>query len=450
MSVHSNDGPTWSTKLQRIGELSTQNKDLVFNNLGHILCVDWLRELYRQLDGSKAIGIDGITKEAYGKNLEENLQNLIRRIRRGQYYPQASRITEIPKDDGSMRPLAISCFEDKLVQLAVSSILGKIYEPLFLPSSFGFRPKRNCHDALRALNRAVFTAQDGAVVEIDLRKYFNTIPHGPLLDFIRRKINDSRFLRLIETLIKAPTLQDGRAAENEIGCPQGSILSPVLSNVYLHYVIDEWFDEISKTHFKAGAHEIRFADDMVFVFCEMSDAERFYRVLPQRLSKWGIAMHEDKSQLLPSGNRAAARAHARGERIPVYRFLGFTCYWDQSRNKRCWRLKVKSRGDRKRAKLNGLRQYLRENLNTPDTPKVLERVKAGVRGWANYHAVSDNQMQVSSFIDESKRILFRWFNRRGGKKPWTWERHARLLERIDYPKVPLIKSLFPTPNRAKV
>jgi len=155
VSVHSLDGPTWSTKLQRIGELSAQRKDLVFNNLGHILSTEWLRELYRQLDGSKAIGIDGITKEAYGKNLDQNLLGLIQRIRRGQYRPQASRIVEIPKEDGSTRPLAISCFEDKLVQLAVSTILGQIYEPLFLPCSFGFRPGQSCHDALRALNGAV-------------------------------------------------------------------------------------------------------------------------------------------------------------------------------------------------------------------------------------------------------------------------------------------------------
>ena len=192
-----------------------------------------------------------------------------------------------------------------------------------------------------------------------------------------------------------------------------------------------------------------YADDMCFVFHDKSDAERFYRVLPQRLSKYGITMHEKKSQLLPSGNKAAARAHARGERIPVYRFLGFTCYWGQSRSKRCWRLKLKSRSDRKRAKLKGLRQLLRAHLNTPDTPKVLDRVKAGVRGWVNYHAVSDNQKQVSSFIYESKRILFQWFNRRGGKKPWTWERYAKLLERIDYPEVPKIVSLFPTPNQAQ-
>jgi group II intron reverse transcriptase/maturase len=449
VSIHSLDGSTWSTKLQRIGELSKQKTDLAFNNLGHIICIEWLRELYRQLDGSKAIGIDGITKEKYGRNLEQNLSTLMKRIRRGQYSPKPSRIIEIPKEDGSSRPLAISCFEDKLVQLAVSTILGKIYEPLFLPCSFGFRPGQSCHDALRELNRAAFTAQDGAVVEIDLRKYFNTIPHGPLFEFLKRKVNDHRFLRLIESLVTALTVGDNDIVKNEIGCPQGSILSLVLSNIYLHHVVDEWFAKISGTHLRKSACEIRYADDIAFIFHDIVDAERFYRVLPQRLLKYGIEMHTEKSQIIPSGNRAVARIHAKGERMPIYRFLGFTCYWGLSRNKRCWRLKLKSRSDRKRAKLKGLRKFLRNNLNTPNTPKVLAQVTSAVRGWARYHAVSDNQRHVSSFIDESKKILFQWFNRRGSKRPWTWTRYARLLTRINYPTVPRLVILYPTPNQVK-
>jgi RNA-directed DNA polymerase len=422
MSVHSKDGTTWLMKLERIGEVSTQKKDLVFNNLGHLICIDLLRELYHELDGTKAIGIDRMTKERYGESLETNLHDLIKRIRRGQYQPQPATMVDIPKEDGSTRPLAISCFEDKLVQLAVSKILGKIYEPLFYPCSFGFRPNAGCHDALKALYQESSKAQDGAVVEIDIRKYFDTIPHGPLFEFLEKKISDKRFLGLIKTLARAPRMQDGKIVVNEKGSPQGSILSPVLANIYLHHVIDEWFDVISKANFKKKAIEIRYADDMVFVFHDASDAEKFYRVLPKRLFKYGIEMHREKSRLLPSGNKAAARAHAHGERIPVYTFVGFTCYWALSQQKTFWRLKVKSRSDRKRAKLKGMRQYLHANLAAKDTPLILKRIKASVRGWVNYHSVSDNQRQVSSFIHISRQILFRWFNRRGGKKPWTWRR----------------------------
>lgn len=449
MSVHSTDGSTWSTKLQRIGELSARDKSQVFNNLGHIISVDWLRELYRQLDGSKAIGIDGVTKDSYGANLVENLNDLMRRIRRGQYLPKPARIVEIPKEDGSTRPLAISCIEDKLVQLAASKILGEIYEPLFLSSSYGFRPNLSCHDALKALIQATYKMQDGAVVEIDIRKYFNMIPHGPLFEFLNKKISDSRFLKLLDVLVKAPTLQDGEIIENDAGSPQGSILSPVIANIYLHHVIDEWFSAISKSHLKGDAVEIRYADDMVFVFQYASQAEKFYRVLVKRLSKYGLEMHEAKSGIIPSGSNAAARAHAAGKRLPVYKFVGFTCYWGLSLSGKFWRLKVKSRSDRKRAKLNGLRKFLKENRNTMNTPLLISRIKAVVRGWTNYHAVSDNQRQVSSFIYESKHILFKWFNDRGGRKRWNWDRFVHLLNRVNYPTVPKLVSLYPTPNRVK-
>lgn len=450
MSVHSNDGPiTWSTKLKRISELSAANKALVFNNLGHIINAEMLRDMYDRLDPKKAIGIDGMTKDTYGRNLEGNLGDLMRRIRRGTYRPQPARIVEIPKEDGSTRPLAIACLEDKLVQLAASEILGAIYEPLFLPCSYGFRPSVGCHDALKALSQTAFRVHDGAIVEIDLRKYFNSIPHGPLLEMLRRKISDPRFVWLLETLLRAPTMDSrGVISPNERGSPQGSIVSPVVSNIYLHHVIDEWFEAISQGHFVDEAWEIRYADDMVFVFKCMTDAERFYRVLDKRLNKYGIELHKEKSQLIPAGSAAAARANISGKRIPTFKFLGFVCYWGLARSKKFWRLKLKSRGDRKGAKLRGLREFLRDNLNTPDTAGVVRRVIAGVRGWAAYHSVSDNLRAVSSFIMASARILFSWFNRRGRKRTMNWKRFQKLLVAIKFPMVPKPVILYPTLNKA--
>ena len=449
MAARSFGGTTWLTKLQRIGELSTRDKSMVFNNLGHVIDVEWLQEIYRQIDGTKAVGIDKVTKEKYGRELEKNLAALIKRIRTGQYHPKPARIVEIPKADGSFRPLAISCFEDKLVQLAVSQILGKIYEPIFLPCSFGFRPNKNCHDALKALNQASFKFQEGAVVEIDIRKYFNTIPHGPLFEFLRKKISDNGFLKLIDSLVKMPTMQNGVEAVNNTGSPQGSIVSPVLSNIFLHYVIDEWFEEISKTHLKGETCEIRFADDLVFVFSSQTQAERFYKVLPKRLGKYGLEMHKEKSNLLPSGRKAVAKILQQGQRIPTYKFLGFTCYWGLSRNSASLRLKFKSRGDRLNKTMQSMREFLRKNLNTRDTRALLSLVKARVRGWINYHAVSDNQRQVQNFVLHSKRIIFNWFNRRGGKKKWNWDRFTKLLQRISYPSKFNTVSLFPPLNKAK-
>ncbi len=440
MSVQTVDGKQKTTNLDRIGKCAEFKKDTVFNNIAYVVDLDLLRASYRQLNGSKAVGIDGVTKAAYGIKLEDNLQNLLARIRRNAYKPQASRLVEIPKEDGSMRVLAIACCEDKIVQQAVSKILTEIFEPQFLSCSYGYREGINGHEALRALMKYSNQNSNGVTLEIDVRKYFNSIPHINLQSILREKISDKRFLKLVEKLIRAPILVNGKVELNKIGCPVGSIISPILSNIYLHYVIDSWFSEISKTHLKGRATEVRFADDMVFVFQFKEDAEKFYKVLPKRLERYGLKLHEDKSSMIQSGSKAAKEAELRGERLPIYKFLGFTCYWGKSRNG-WWRLKFKSRSDRFAGKLKGLRKYLRESLSE-ETHKTLKRVKKIVVGWMNYHAISDNQRRVSSFIWLCKRALFCWVNRKGGKRKMSWVKFERVLEKINYPSNFKTTSMF--------
>lgn len=441
MTVHSKDRISWLTKFERIGELSARNKQLVFNNIGHIINADMLKEQFQQLDGNKAVGLDKMTKASYGENLDSNISTLIQRIRRGTYKPKPARITEIPKEDGSTRPLAISCLEDKLVQLAASTILGKIYEPLFLPCSYGYRPGKSCHDALRALNHATYQHPNGSIVEIDIRKYFNTIPHKVLMKLLQKKISDYRFLRLIEVLITAPIRVNKYDEANTCGCPQGSVISPILANIYLHHVIDEWFDAIKLSHLRGKATLVRFADDMVFTFEWQDDAKRFYEALPKRLAKAGLEIHTDKSQIIPAGRLVALNAHQRHKHIPTFNFLGFTCYWGKS-NKGFWRLKYTSRKDRFAAKLKGLRRYLRDNLNTRDTRSVLKAVIRVVQGWVNYHCVSDNRRRVLAFLEQTKWIILQWLNRRGGKRRVTWEKLLRGLKAIGFPKAVKTISMF--------
>lgn len=434
MSVLSNDGiKTWLTKLDRIGELSAGHGDIVFNNLGHIITSDLLKEVYNRLDGRKAVGVDKVTKDAYGVNLDDNIICLLSRIRRGTYKPKPARITEIPKEDGSTRPLAISCFEDKLVQLAVSMILGRIYEPLFLDSSYGFRPGLGCHDAIKSLNKATFKNWNGAVVEIDIKKYFNRIPHKEIMRFLNHKISDKRFLRLISVLVTMPIIEGQVATINTIGCPQGSIVSPILANIYLHYVIDIWFKSISQSHIKGRAEMVRYADDMVFTFESMQEAKRFYEVLPKRLAKFGLEMHTEKSSIIPAGHVAAMRAVKAKSRLPTFNFLGFTCYWGKSR-RGYWTLKFTSRRDRFASKLKGLKDFLRKNLTTSDTPAILKMVIRVVRGWVNYHCISYNWRKVCSFLENCKRLLLRWFNRRGGKKRMTWNKFVKILAFYRFPR----------------
>lgn len=441
------DGQSRLTKLERVSKLSARDKTVVFNNLEHIIDLPLLKETYDSLNGKKAIGIDGMTKERYGTKLDENLKELLTRIRRGTYRPQPARLVEIPKEDGSTRPLAISCLEDKLVQSAINAVLTSIYEPMFLPTSFGFRPGKSCHQALRALSNHTFQQYDGAVVEIDLRKFFNTLPHDKVLNCLEKKISDARFLRLVNKLMKTPIIDEsGLVTPNEIGCPQGSIISPTIANLYLHEVIDEWFEETKRHHLMGKAEMVRYCDDMVFLFQKPMDAERFYRALPKRLDKYGLKLHEEKSKIIRSGRMAAKRANEKGERLPTYKFLGFTCYWGKSRSG-FWRLKYTSRKDRFVTKLKGLRKFLWENLNTRDTLGLLKTVVRVVKGWVNYHAISDNQRRVGAFLEHSKKILFSWFNRRGRKYPINWSRFIKVLDRVKFPKIWKVVSMFPKASR---
>lgn len=448
MSVR-RDGNTWLTKLERISELAQHDHELVFNNLAHVIDKALLMKQYRKIDGKKAIGVDGVSKDEYGKGLEVNITKLLEKIRLDKYRPQPARIVMIPKEDGSERPLAISCFEDKLVQSAISEILEQVYEPIFLPCSYGFRPSKSAHEALRELNKLTYSFTKGAVVEIDIRKYFNTIPHQELRKFLTKKISDRKFLRLLQRLVEAPIIENGTTTINKQGCPQGSIVSPILANIYLHYVIDEWFEETRKQHLCGKAGMVRYADDMVFAFEIEQDAIRFYRTLPKRLNKYGLVMHENKSQIVKSGKYHAATAAAKGEKLKSYKFLGFTCYWGKSRHGTMWRLKYRSRGDRFTAKLKGLRKYLRSKLVSKDKMAVLSTVTRMTRGWINYHTISDNQRRVSAFVYHSKHIIFAWLNRMGGKKRINWKRFNLVLQRIAYPEKWKVISMFPTPNKYK-
>jgi hypothetical protein len=242
-------------------------------------------------------------------------------------------------------------------------------------------------------------------------------------------------------LITAPILEHGEINKNTEGCPQGSIVSAILSNVYLHHVIDEWFEKIKRTHLRGKADEIRYADDLVFFFEHRGDAEHFYEVLPKRLKKFGLELHEDKSQIIGAGHLVAQRENQNKKRLATFNFLGFTCYWGKTK-KGYWRLKFTSRKDRFAAKLKGLREFLRENLNTRNTQETLKTVVRVVRGWVNYHGISDNQKRVRDFLEATKKAIYRWLNRRGGKRRTSWARCAKMLELVKFPRNFRVKSMF--------
>jgi group II intron reverse transcriptase/maturase len=390
------------------------------------------------------VGIDKVTKDEYGKDLEANLENLLKMIRQGSYHPKASRIHEVAKADGSMRPLAISCFEDKIVQEAAKQIVERIFEPIFLECSHGFRPNRSCHTALIALNRHLMSWNCGAVLEIDLQKYFNTIPHEPLIRMLKLKISDDRFLHLIIKLLKAPVQKsDGSLEQNEMGSPQGSILSPVLANIYLHYVLDLWFRHINNREYQGTGQMVRYADDAVFTFKTLAAAETFRKQLIERLSQFGIAINEAKTQAIINGPRGVRACAKEGMRMPVFSFLGFLHVWGKGWNRKekisFWRVKRRTCPVRFRKKLAAIQAYIK--LHRHDKVLVV-RLKAIVIGYLNYFAINDNAKRVDQFIHQVTRMLFKWWNRRSEKRNLSWDKFAAILKKVNFPTSARFKNLF--------
>lgn len=449
-STQQRDHNILRTKLERVMERSKQDRGAEFNNLGHIIDLNLLRQCYRSLDGSKAVGIDKVTKEEYGKKLNENLQCLLQRIRCGSYHPKASRIVEIAKADGSWRPLAIACIEDKIVQESVKQILESIYEPLFSNDSHGFRPSRGCNTALVALNTSLMKPECGAVLEIDLKQYFNSIPHQPLEKMLRLKIKDERFLHLILKLLKAPIEgKDGIIKTNEIGSPQGSIVSPLIANIYLHYSLDIWFTWINESRYGGKASLTRYCDDAAFTFGSLADANMFRADLTIRLGEFDITLHDGKTKTLISGKVNAAKLARQKLKMPTFSFLGFIHVWGLSLNRKAkqhfWRVKRRTCPMRFRKKLAAVYEFIKSHRHDRN---LIPRVKAIVAGYLNYFAINDNSKRSAQFLYEVRRMLFKWLNRRSQKMSYDWDHFIAILKKVRFPNKIQLKNLFFTMSKA--
>jgi group II intron reverse transcriptase/maturase len=433
-----------ATDLTRIGEKARKETGLVFTSLHHHICdVDNLRACYDNLEARKATGVDGVNKEEYGKKLEENLQGLSERLKRMGYHPSPSRRSYIPKPGSEKgRPLGISCFEDKIVEAAIKRTIEPIFEAVFEDSSYGYRPGRSPHQCLDELGRTIQQKRISYVVEADIRGFFDTVNHEWMIKFLRHRIGDERVIRLIIRMLKSGIMEEGLVRANDQGTPQGSILSPLLSNIYLHYVLDLWFSRKVNRQSRGEAYYYRFADDYVACFQYQEDAEEFQRRMAERLEGFGLQIAKEKTHCIEFGRFARENALRRGEKPKEFTFLGFTHYCGKTKD---GYFKVKRRTSRKKlgeslCKFTDWAKKARGVLKKGD---MLRQARIRVMGHLIYYAITDNLERCSYYAYRSEQILFKWLNRKSQRKAYTWESFKQALEWVKWPQIRICKDLNP-------
>jgi len=431
-----------SQGLERVRQAARQRKKEKFTALLHHVTTDLLREAFYALKRKAAPGVDGLTWQDYEAGLDDNLQDLHARVHRGAYRALPVRRRYIPKPGGKQRPLGIAALEDKIVQRAVVDVLNAIYEEDFLGFSYGFRPKRSQHDALDALAVGICKTSVNWILDADIRSFFDSISQTWLVRFLEHRIGDKRIIRLVRKWLKAGVLEDGEWSVSETGTPQGAVASPLLTNVYLHYVFDLWAERWRRNEARGNVIILRFADDIVVGFRHEADARRFWEAMRVRFEQFSLALHPDKTRLLEFGRHAAANRQQRGLGKPeTFTFLGFIHICGKSR-RGAFQLQRKTRGDRMRAKLREIKEQLRERMHEP-IPEQGRWLKQVVTGFFAYHAVPTNAKALSAFRHYVTDHWRRTLRRRSQKDHLTWVRITKIADAW----LPQPRILHPWPDR---
>lgn len=418
-----------STKRQWIAELARRKPGEVLFSLHHVIDLEWMREAYELTRKDGATGIDGVTADEYEANLESNLVDLLGRIKSGRYKAPPVRRTYIPKADGSQRPLGIPTFEDKVAQRAIVMVLEAVYEQDFRSCSYGFRPRRSCHQALRELYSVITRQGQYWVLDVDIRKYFDSIPHQQLRAFLDQRVTDGVIRRMIDKWLKAGVLEQGLLQRADEGTPQGGVISPMLSNIFLHHVLDEWFENEVKPRLAGCCTLVRYADDFVMTFKQHRDAERALEVLGKRLGRYGLMLHPDKTRFIdfrPGGGEVQP-----GCKAPPFDFLGFTHTWGKSRKGKNVVRQTTAKSRLARA-LVAVNQWCRTNRH-----HLLRwqhaRLSAKLIGHYAYYGITGNMQQLGRYSTQVRRLWRKWLERRTRSKRLSWARYCALLERYPLP-----------------
>lgn len=427
-----------STRLQRIAHLAKEDRNRSFMSLAHHIDLDFLREAYRRTRKDGAPGVDGQTAAEYEANLEENLQSLLDRFKSGRYKAPPVRRVYLPKgsDPSKKRPIGIPTFEDKILQRAVTMVLEAIYEEEFLACSYAFRPGRSAHQALGDLWKHLMEMGGGWLVEADIQSFYDELDHGQLRGFLDQRVRDGVLRRTLDKWLKAGVMEGESLSYPAAGTPQGGVVSPMLSNIYLHKVLDEWFEAAVKPRLHGAAYLIRFADDFVVVFELETDARRVLEVLPKRFGRYGLRLHPDKTRLLrferPGGKAREQKAQPH-EEPRSFDFVGFTHFWEKSRRGR-WVVKRKTAPDRLTRALRRLNLWCRQNRHAPIAWQHGELLRK-LRGHRDYYGIAGNSRSLNSLLHRVKRIWRKWLSRRSHESNLTWQRFNLLLERYPLPNL---------------
>jgi RNA-directed DNA polymerase len=425
---------TISTRQQTIATRARQAPELSFTSLNHHIDMAWLLEAYRRTRKDGAPGVGGQTADAYAEHLEDNLRDLLDRAKSGRYRAPAVKRVHIPKGDGSTtRPIGVPTFEDKILQRAVAMVLEPIYEQDFLDCSYGFRPGRSALQALQVWRDELMRIGGGWIIELDVERFFDTLDKAQLRTFLRRRVRDGVLLRLIGKWLRAGVLEDGAVWYPDAGTPQGGVASPLLANIFLHEVLDVWFERDIKPRLKGRAVLIRYADDAVLGFSQEEDARRVLAVLPKRFGKYGLSLHPEKTRLIDfrPPRRGGPSGPSQPPRRRTFDLLGFTHYWTKSR-RGYWVIKQKTAADRLSRAVKRVGQWCRDHRHLPVTAQQRE-LAMKVRGHYAYYGITGNAWMLRRFQTAVLRRWRYWLDRRSQRSYWTWERLTRLLSRLPMP-----------------
>jgi group II intron reverse transcriptase/maturase len=429
------------TKLALISERARKEPKLQFTSLAHLLDEGFLKKCYFSLGRDRASGIDGVSWKEYGEQLDENLKDLVARMKAKRYKPLPARRVYIPKNEHEKRPLGLPALEDKIVQKGISQILETIYEADFLDCSYGFRPNRNCHQALNAVDKTIMTRNVKCIIEADIKGFFDNVSHDWMMKFLAVRIKDPSFLLLISRFLKAGYCEAGKIVETEQGTPQGGNLSPVLSNIFLHYVLDLWFEKKIKPQVRGQAHVVRYADDFVCMVQHADDAQYIECALRERFAKFNLELHTEKTRVISFGRNERENAERQNRKANTFNFLGFTHYCDKTRKGK-FMVGRKTNQKKIRTKCKEMSNWLMKIRNHRKAKEWWPVLQAKLRGHYQYYGVSGNMRSLHSFYWLTIRMVFKWLNRRSQRKSFNWERFLKYLECYPLPKPKIVHNLY--------